>query len=161
MTPRTVIAAALVLGLGLAACLPAVAEKKPRQFRDPDGGTFDDAGKYTLSDAEQKLDCKKTNGRLLTRILQLRAELADKQQTSQVAQSAQQIGTPVLKLMFGGGSKYGTDRAEQLKRDRAVLEAYNAQLATKGCPQFDLDAELKKGPNDPAPTVPVKAPAKK
>jgi hypothetical protein len=42
-----------------------------------------------------------------------------------------------------GGTKEGTDPDSRYARDRAVLEAYNNQLAAKGCPTFNLVAELK------------------
>ena len=73
----------------------------------------------------------------------------------------QQVTGPALKLMYGGASSYGTDRAGQLRRDRAVIEAYNQQLVAKSCQPYDIDAELKKTPSDPAPAPIPKAAAKK
>jgi hypothetical protein len=152
MLSRAALISAVTLAIGLLICPVAEAQKKPRESRGADGGTFDASGRYALSEAEQKLDCKKLNGRVQMRILQLRAELADKSQPTQTSQTAQQVAGPALKLMFGGASKYGTDRAEQLKSDRAVIDAYNAQLMTKNCPPYDVEAELRKGPSDPPPT---------
>jgi hypothetical protein len=57
-----------------------------------------------------------------------------------------------------GGTAYGHDIAADLKRDRARLEALNAQLAAKKCATFDLDAELK--PGNTNPPHPVKAKGK-
>jgi hypothetical protein len=141
----------IVLALTLA--LPgsvALAQGKPS-----DVGTFDADGRYSLSESEQKFDCKKLNGRMQVRILQLRAELSDPTRPSSASQALQTVTNPALKLMYGGSSSYGTDRAAGLGRDRAQLEAYNAQLAAKSCPTYDLAAELKKGPSDPPP-APVK-----
>jgi len=124
------------------------------------GGSFDSSGRYVLSEGERKLDCRKINGRILVRVMQLRAELSDANRPSSASQALQQATSPALKLMYGGGSNYGTDRTSQLRRDRAMLEAYNIQLAAKNCPTYDLDAELKKGPSDPAPS-PVRPSVKK
>lgn len=154
--PRLAVALAVCLGLSGA----ALAEKKPKEVRGGDGGTFDTSGRYVLSPGEQKLDCKKLNGRIQMRILQLRAEYSDKSQPSQFSQSAQQVVGPAAKVMFGGSTRYGTERTEQLKRDRSVIEAYNGQLLAKNCPQYDLETELKKSPNDPPPS-PLRPPQKK
>jgi hypothetical protein len=127
-----------------------------------DAGTFDASGKYILSAQELKLDCKKLNSRINMRLLQLRAELADKSQPTGVAQGLQQATAPAFKLMFGGASSYGTDRASQLRADKAVIVAYNQQLVAKSCQPYDIEAELKKGPNDPAPSpLPKAAPGRK
>lgn len=133
-------------------------QKTPRTSTANDTGTFDASGKYVLSEAEQKLDCKKLNGRVRMRIMQLRAELADKSKPSEVAQGLQQATAPALKLMFGGASAYGTDRASQLRADKAVIVAYNQQLVAKSCQPYDIEAELKKSPSDPPP-APMPKPA--
>lgn len=130
---------------------PAAAQFGKKSDKASDAGTFDAKGNYVLSEAEQKLDCKKLIGRVQLRIMQLRAELADTSRPSQAAQAMQTVTNPALKLMFGGATPYGTDRNSQLKRDHSTLVAYNSQLAAKSCATYDLDAELKKGPNDPPP----------
>ncbi len=154
------------LALVVATCLigftgsAALAQKKASQAND--SGTIDASGKYVLSEQELRLDCKKLNGRINVRLLQLRAELADKSLPTGVAQGLQQVTAPALKLMFGGASAYGTDRAGQLRADRAVIDGYNAQLVAKGCQPYDIATELKKGPNDPPPApLPKTAAAKK
>lgn len=149
---RFLLLAPLLLAMTCAAAIAK--DKKPA--KEVDAGTFDANGRYQLSASEQKFDCKKLNGRMQMRIMQLRAELADPVRPSGAAQGLQQVTNPALKLMFGGASGYGTDRDAQLGRDRAMLDAYNAQLAAKSCPTYDLAAELKKGPSDPAP-APVRA----
>ena len=161
----TRLALAIVLTVAAVAGLaggPAIAQKKPNGAQAGDVGSFDASGKYVLSETEQKLDCKKLNGRINVRLLQLRAELADKSVPTGVAQSLQQVTAPALKLMFGGDSAYGTDRAGQLRADRAIIDGYNAQLAARNCQPYDIAAELKKGPNDPPPSpLPKPAAAKK
>ncbi len=49
----------------------------------------------------------------------------------------QSLTTPIF-----GGTKEGVDPDGQYRKDRAMLEAYNRQLAVKQCKTFDLDAEL-------------------
>ena len=57
---------------------PVIAQKKSPGAAPGDIGTFNSSGRYVLSETEQKLDCKKVNGRVNMRLLQLRAELAEK-----------------------------------------------------------------------------------
>jgi hypothetical protein len=92
---------------------------------------------YELSPTELALDCKKLTGRMRLRILQLRTS-ADRHPTSEVSRTAQSMVTPFL-----GGSQYGADPAADQARDRAILEAYNRQLAAKSCRTIDLEAELR------------------
>lgn len=161
MTRSSILLAASFL-LAASAVTAVADQKKAKPPAGSDAGTFDASGKYVLSEAEQKLDCKKLNGRIAMRLMQLRAELADKTQPSGVSQGLQQATAPALKLMFGGASAYGTDRASQLKADKAVIVAYNQQLVSKSCQPFDIEGELKKSPKDPMPSpIPKAAPAKK
>jgi hypothetical protein len=92
---------------------------------------------YQLTADELKLDCKKLNGKMQVRILQMRDQ-RERTLTSATAQSIQQSVVPVF-----GGSPYGASPGDDYKRDRAWLEAYNAQLAAKKCPTYDLDNELQ------------------
>ena len=39
----------------------------------------------------------------------------------------------------------------QYRKDRAMLEAYNHQLADKKCKTFDIDAELQRTDGTPEP----------
>jgi hypothetical protein len=71
------------------------------------------------------------------RILQIR-DYSDRPGTTGLSHTLQTATTTVL-----GGTKEGTDPDSRYARDRAVLEAYNNQLAAKGCPTFNLVAELK------------------
>lgn len=71
------------------------------------------------------------------RILQIR-DYAERPGSTGFSHAMQTATTSVL-----GGTKEGTDPASRYARDRAVLEAYNNQLAAKGCPTFNLVAELK------------------
>ncbi len=95
------------------------------------------AGGYTLSAEELALDCRKITGRMQVRILQIR-DYAERPGTTGLSHATQIATTSVL-----GGTKEGTDPDSRYAHDRAVLEAYNNQLAAKGCPTFNLVAELK------------------
>jgi hypothetical protein len=45
-----------------------------------------------------------------------------------------------------GGSTAGADRQAVYARERAKLDAYNRELAAKGCKTVDIEAELAKPP---------------
>jgi hypothetical protein len=57
-----------------------------------------------------------------------------------------------VKPVFGGGTR-GNDTAGDYAKDRAMLDAYNKQLAAKSCKTYDLDAELKPKDFRETPTV--------
>lgn len=92
---------------------------------------------YQLSADELKLDCKKLNGKMQVRILQVRDQ-RERTLTSKTAQAIQSTVVPVF-----GGSPYGANPGDDFKRDKAMLEAYNAQLAAKNCPTYNLETELQ------------------
>jgi hypothetical protein len=94
-------------------------------------------GGYTLTAEELALDCRKLTGRMQVRILQIR-DYSERGGSTGLSHAMQTATTSVL-----GGTKEGADPASRYARDRAVLEAYNNQLAAKGCPTFNLVAELK------------------
>ncbi len=107
------------------------------------------AGGYTMSAEELEMDCKHLMGRMQIRILEIRD--FNERTTASAAARALQSGA---KSVFGGTSS-GTDPQGAYARDRAMLNAYNAQLAAKNCKSYDLEAELK--PKDfrvsPAATI--------
>ncbi|HSR80112.1 MAG TPA: hypothetical protein VLL28_04970, partial [Hyphomicrobiaceae bacterium] len=57
---------------------------------------------------------------------------------------AQKLSTPLY-----GGSNKGGDRQAIVARERAKLEAYNAELAAKGCKTVDIEAELSRPAEPP------------
>jgi hypothetical protein len=89
-----------------------------------------------LSAQELKLSCRKLTGRMQVRILQIR-DHDHRASTSAASRLAQRTATS-----FYGGPRHGIDPHAEYERDRAMLAAYNRQLAAKGCKTFDLDAEL-------------------
>jgi hypothetical protein len=92
---------------------------------------------YQLTADELKLDCKRINGKMQVRILQIRDQ-RERTLTSGTAQVIQRTIVPVL-----GGSPYGARPEDDFARDRAWLEAFNAQLAAKNCATYNLDNELQ------------------
>jgi hypothetical protein len=92
---------------------------------------------YQLTPEELKLDCKKLTGKMQVRILQVRDQ-REQTLTTTASQLIQRSVVPVL-----GGSPHGARPDDDFKRDRAWLEAYNAQLAAKKCPTYNLENELQ------------------
>ncbi|MFA5952704.1 MAG: hypothetical protein WC807_20785 [Hyphomicrobium sp.] len=101
---------------------------------------------YALTDEEKALDCKRLTGRMQVRILQIR-DFSVRPQSSAAAYTVQGAARSVL-----GGGHAGADPNGQYARDRAQLEAYNAELAAKHCRTFNLDDELKPKPVTATPT---------
>lgn len=113
-------------------------------------------GTYQLTDEDKGLDCKSLTGRMQVRILQER-DYVQRSQTSGLSRSVKAGVTTVF-----GGSAYGSDPEADHARTVAMLEAYNKQLAAKGCRTFDLAAELQPKPVTVTPLPKAKdAPAKK
>jgi len=126
-----------VLALWAGGCAQALPGGTPTARKvAPDTSGAYEAGAYRLSADELALDCKKLAGRMQVRILQIR-DTDTRQPTTALSQGLQSAVTPVF-----GDATYGASTQGDLARDRAVLEAYNAQLKAKGCGTFDLDAEL-------------------
>ncbi len=105
---------------------------------------------YQLSDDEKKLDCKKLTGKMQVRILQMRG-YDTRTKASSMARTTQAVATPIF-----GGTKEGLDPDGQYRKDRAMLEAYNRQLADKKCKTFDIDAELNKTDGSTPEPIPTK-----
>ena len=148
------IASAVVCG-----CAGAPADTKPNLVNDiPPAaetgvvtGALPTTG-YQLTEDEQKYDCRKLTGLMQIRILQVRGYDSNKK-TSIAARGMQALTTPIF-----GGTKEGVDPDAQYRRDVAMLEAYNRQLASKQCKTFDLAAELA-ATTDSTPTPQQKPPA--
>ena len=91
---------------------------------------------YVLSEEEKSVDCKRLTGRMKIRIIQIRDYNA-RANTSALSRNMQLAHSQVW------GTTVGINPDAEYTRDRAMLDAYNAQLATKGCKTLDLAAELK------------------
>lgn len=151
---RPIVVLGLVLHAGACAQVtpgytPPSAKLDKIKALTPTGGGFDNAGAYSLTDQERQLDCKRLTGSISIKIIQMR-DAPNRAKPSAIAAKAQAAVQPVV-----GGTVYGHDLAADLKRDRARLEALNAQLASKQCPTFDLDSDLAPGnTNPPRPVKP-------
>lgn len=89
-------------------------------------------------------------------ILQER-DFVQRPQTTGFSRSVQSGVTSVF-----GGSTHGSSPEADHAHAVAMLEAYNKQLAAKGCRTFDLAAELQPKPVTVTPTLlPKDAPPKK
>lgn len=98
--------------------------------------------KYSLSEEELKLDCRKLTGRTQVRIMASRgADLKDAPSAA-----SQTFGFLANSLL---GSNYNS--VSQMSNDRLILEAYNKRLGELGCKSFDLDKELANRPSAPTP----------
>jgi hypothetical protein len=123
------------------------------QFGNPPPANPASASSYQLSEQELKYDCKKLTGTMQVRILQIR-DYDSSKKTSALARSMQTVATPIW-----GGTTAGMDPDGQYRKDRAMLEAYNAQLAAKKCKTFNLAAELQSTKPDEMPEPIGKKPA--
>jgi hypothetical protein len=136
-------------------CAGAPAEPPPLLVADApvakppltnDAAAFSD---YQLSEDEKKFDCKRLTGKMQVRILQMRG-YDTRAKASSMARTTQAVATPIF-----GGTKEGLDPDGQYRKDRAMLEAYNRQLADKKCKTFDIEAELNRtdgGTPEPIPS---------
>lgn len=132
------LASALVCG-----CASTTVDTKPNLVSDlpppSEGGVVTGAlpaSGYQLSAEELDYDCRKLTGLMQIRILQVRG-YDSKKKASAAARGMQSLATPIF-----GGTKEGVDPDGQYRKDVAMLEAYNRQLASKRCKTFDLAAEL-------------------
>jgi hypothetical protein len=141
----TFLAPVLLLG----ACAAAMPGYTPPSFKEKgkltqglDGGTMRE-GRYEMSEDEKAMDCKRLTGSMQITIARLR-DGGGRAQPSGVASTMQSW----MPLLFGG-SDTGLDREADDARQRAKLEAYNRELAAKGCRPLDIGAELARAPEPP------------
>jgi hypothetical protein len=147
MPARFLVPAAL---LALSACAAAVPGYTPPPFKERgkmaaplESGDVRDGGSYEMSAAEKGMDCKRLTGSMQIVIARLRDPYV-RMEPSAVAAGAQKTATPVF-----GGSALPADREAVYARERAKLEAYNAELAAKNCKTLDIEAELARAPDPP------------
>jgi hypothetical protein len=130
----------------LAACAAAVPGYSPPPFKEkkfghaPESGAVASDGHYELSDNEKALDCKRLTGSMQITIARLRDGHGRVEPSA--AATTMQSWTPSIL----GGSTAGADRQADYARERAKLDAFNRQLATKNCKTVDIDAELARPP---------------
>jgi hypothetical protein len=144
MVQRRALISAALAGDTLCCCASSQVDTKPNLVGDippptDNGGVVTGAlpgSGYQLNAEELGYDCKKLTGTMQIRILQIRGYDTNRKASS-AARGLQTFATPIW-----GGTKEGVDPDGQYQRDRAMLEAYNRQLAAKQCPTFDLAREL-------------------
>lgn len=125
-------------------CASTQIDSPPSLVNDPaSGGT---QPTYQLSAKEMGYGCSKLTGLIQVRVLQIRGYGPD-HRGSLAARSVQSVATPIF-----GGTTMGLDPDGQYAKDVAMLQAYNRQLAAKGCKTFDLAAELKRTGVSQTPT---------
>ena len=128
-------------------------EKTPNAKTAPaQVGSVDASGAYRMSAEELGYDCKRLTGRMQVRLLQTRDYKPGQNAPSAISQGVRSVADPVAGVLLGKATVYGADRDKQHANDVAMLRAYNAQLASKGCRTFNLDAELKTDAKGPLPT---------
>ncbi len=139
------------------AIAPAHAKEAAKQPPPLQAGSVDAGGVYQLSAEEQAMDCKKLSGRIQVRLLQMR-NMQGATAPSGLSQDVKQAGSAAAGLLLGKSSGFDTDSGKRAASDRAMLVAYNKQLAAKGCKTYDIDAELSGKPGSGA-ALPAAKPA--
>ena len=143
----------LIASAGLAGCASTQQPSTASVLTPAAASTSASAG-YVLSADEQALECKQLTGRMQIRILEVR-DYNERNATTAVSRALQSGVTSLF-----GGSTAGSDPQAQTAKDRAMLDAYNRQLAAKSCKTYDLDAELRQSDFRVTPAATI-APDKK
>jgi hypothetical protein len=139
MILRAVILCTLPL---LAACAAAIPGYTPPPFKETKiveplkAGDMDGDGVYHMSNQEKATDCGHLRGSIMVTISRMRAR------GREVATSSLAVGANSAATTVFGGSNRGLDRDAEYRRDRARVEAYNRQLASKKCATVNIAAEL-------------------
>ena len=115
---------------------PPLTESNNKYTKPLDSGDVGADGRYHMSEAEKAMDCKRLTGSMQITLSRLK-DGHTRAEPSAVSATAQQTVAPVL-----GGSTVGADRQAVYARERAKLDAYNRELASRDCTTLDIDAEL-------------------
>lgn len=110
-------------------------------------------GGYVLSADELDYDCKQLTGRMQVRILEIR-DYNERTRSTAASRLLQSAVTGII-----GGTDAGKDPKGAYVKDRAMLQAYNGQLAAKGCKSFKLDDDVRPKDVKITPVPSVAAPA--
>jgi hypothetical protein len=144
MLARVVLPAALLL---LTACAAAVPGYNPGTFKSSskygkplESGDVREGGRYEMSATEKAMDCRRLTGSMQVTISRLKDSYG-RTEPSAGASAAQSMATPMI-----GGPRGGADREALYARELAKLDAYNEELAAKGCKTLDITAELARPP---------------
>ncbi len=130
------------LAVVLGACAAAVPGYVPESSRPnrlalikPDPGTMTPDGGFQLSESEKKLDCRRLTGSM--QIIVSRLKVADSRPRPSATGQLMQKGAAIV-----GEDTSSLNIDAEVRRERARLEAYNRQLAAKGCKTMNIEAEL-------------------
>jgi|RhiMetdeSRZDD1v2_1073273.scaffolds.fasta_scaffold200277_4 hypothetical protein len=136
--------------LALTACAAAVPGYSPPPFKEQnkfakplESGDVGNEGRYEMSAAEKAMDCKRLTGSMQIVMARLKDAYV-LMEPSAAAAGAQKMVAPIK-----GGSALAADRQAVYARERAKLDAYNAELAAKNCKTLDIEAELARAPDPP------------
>jgi hypothetical protein len=121
---------------------PPLIEKKSTFGQALESGDVQ-GGRYEMSASEKSMDCKRLKGSMQITISRLK-DPSGREEPSAIASTAQQWTSPLY-----GGSGRGADRQALYARERAKLDAYNEELAAKGCKTLDVETELARAPDPP------------
>jgi hypothetical protein len=149
MLPRLSVLAALLL---LASCAavpgymppPLEGSHSKSKFGTPlESGDVGAEGRYEMSATEKAMDCKRLTGSIQIGMNRLK-DPSGRQEPSSASATAQKLSSPLY-----GSSAKTADRQAVYARERAKLDAYNAELGAKGCKTLDIEAELARPPEGP------------
>ena len=121
----------------------ATSDLKKKLGKALSSGDVKGDGKYELGRDELAMDCKRMTGSMKITINRLR-DGATRQGGSGLAEAAHKTVPLIIP-----GSTASADRQSSMARERAKLDAYNRQLAAKGCKTIDIEAELARPPEAP------------
>ncbi len=153
LTPAALVLTALVVAMPLAsvwsadetdqkaADRKAASDLKKKLGKALSSGEVKD-GRYEISQDELAMDCRRMTGSMQITINRLR-DAASRKGGSGLAEAAHKT-MPLITQ----GSTASADRQTTMSRERAKLDAYNRQLATRNCKTLDIDAELARA-NEP------------
>ena len=111
--------------------------------RPMDSGDVGAEGRYEMSGTEKQMDCKRLTGSIQIGITRLKDPVG-RQEPSATSATAQKMASPLY-----GSSAKTADRQAVYARERAKLDAYNDELAAKGCKTVNIEAELARPPEGP------------
>ena len=138
---------AVFLVLTACAALPGYTppsfKEKGKMATPLESGDVRSDGEYEMSATEKAMDCKRLTGSMQIAMSRLKDSYG-RMEPSAAASAMQKSVAPAF-----GSSAIAADRQALYARERAKLEAYNRELAAKGCNTLDIDAELARPPDPP------------
>jgi hypothetical protein len=122
----------------------AAADMKKKLGKALSRGDVKEDGLYELSKDELAMDCKRMTGSMKITISRLRDAATRQGGGSNLAEQTHKT-VPIIMQ----GSTAAADYRATLVRERAKLDAYNRNLASRNCKTLDIDAELARAAEGP------------